>query len=112
MDTQHLITLDHAGAGMILAKDLLDSRGNILVPAKAVLTENLIASLRRHHVEEIAVLAEAADADLPEPAEQFDLAEKLARIDAMFQPHEDEAINMQLKNYVINFFTASHHGKN
>ena len=109
MQAHHIISIENASVGMALAKDLLDRQGNILLPVKAVLTASMIAALMRHHIDEITVLADAADSDAPEP--QFNLATKLARIDHLFRTHENEAINMQLKNYIINYFTANHHGQ-
>ena len=112
MTTPLNIALDQATVGMTLSKDLTDSRGNILLPCNAVLTEKMINVLTRHNISEISVIADKESGASDEATEQLKLQEKMARIELLFKTHEHEAINLQLKNYIINFNTASHHGKN
>ncbi len=58
-----LTPLDNALAGMILAADLLDDSGGMLLPAGATLSESSLNSLRRRGVEAVSIVAEAEPAD-------------------------------------------------
>ncbi|MBA5686761.1 hypothetical protein [Rugamonas apoptosis] len=59
------IAIDQAAAGMILADDLLDAHGAVLLPHGATLTDATLASLRRrgvgHCTVEHAACGEDAD---------------------------------------------------
>lgn len=44
------IGLDQACAGMVIAIDVTDAQGRVLLPRGAVLRDTLLASLRRHDI--------------------------------------------------------------
>lgn len=50
------IALDQAEAGMVLADDLLDSHGAVLLPQGAILTDATLASLRRRGVAHCSIV--------------------------------------------------------
>lgn len=50
------IPLDQVKAGMILSDDLLDSQGNILLAKDIMLTDAILATLRRHRIEAVSVV--------------------------------------------------------
>ena len=52
------IALDDASAGMVLAADLVDGGGAILVPRGATLTDSLLGALRRRGVERCAIVVD------------------------------------------------------
>lgn len=73
------LALDQAAAGMVLADDLRDAGGALLLPAGAVLSEAVLAGLRRRGVAgcrvETAHPAEAAHpANAAEPAAEAEHA--------------------------------------
>lgn len=56
MQNRHTqIALSDASPGMTLSDDVLDTKGNILLPQGVVLTEQILASLQRHLIETVAV---------------------------------------------------------
>jgi len=105
MKPHHIIPLDSATAGMTLSDNLSGSRGEVLLPAGAVLTAGMIASLKRHQVNEISVLK---DVDLAEEEQnnRLKLEKSIERVNTIFKAHEHEMLNRQLKNYVIHYLTS------
>lgn len=83
------IDMQQAEAGMLLAENLLDSGGGILLPQGAPLTDSNIASLRRRGIDTCRVLAPPSfedDALLRQRRERA-----LARLDRIFRhsdPHD------------------------
>ncbi len=60
-----LIPLDDVVPGMMLSDDFLDRRGHVLLPKGSILTEKLLASLRRYEMDLIPVMTQE---DVPEAA--------------------------------------------
>jgi hypothetical protein len=56
------LTLDRATPGMILADDILDSSGNLLLKSGTSLSESTLASLQRYKLGSFTVLGEESDA--------------------------------------------------
>jgi hypothetical protein len=97
----HLIQLTQAAPGMVLSDLLLDRQGQMLLPQGAVLTEAMLASLARHGVEMVPVLAApAASVPLDPDALQ-------ARLDHVFRRHErgndDDWATGILRQYVEDY---------
>ena len=64
METPELsIEIDAAVEGMVLARNLLDNHGGVLLPAGASLTAASLNSLRRRGIEQLQVVAEAEPPD-------------------------------------------------
>jgi hypothetical protein len=78
-----LISLADAHPGMVLGEALLDDKGNVLLAQGAVLTEPMLASLARHGVGMLRILADRVE---PEPA--IDPARVQERLDRVFRKHE------------------------
>ncbi|MEO7495813.1 MAG: hypothetical protein ABIT83_04890 [Massilia sp.] len=80
------IDIDDASAGMTLADDLHDSRGAVLLPAGASLSEATLNSLRRRGIERLCVQAAAAAS---EPADDAALEgereRQCARLQRLFR---------------------------
>ncbi|HYD80820.1 MAG TPA: hypothetical protein VEC06_13510 [Paucimonas sp.] len=51
-----LVPLDQATPGMVLADDLTDAQGNILVAEGVTLSEAMLNSLRRHRIESLSIV--------------------------------------------------------
>jgi Skp family chaperone for outer membrane proteins len=77
-----LIPLLDASPGMVLGEVLRDEKGNVLLAQGVVLTEAMLASLARHGVELLPILAAACAA----PA--LDAAQVQQRLDRVFRKHE------------------------
>jgi hypothetical protein len=78
-----LIQLAQAAPGMVLSDVLLDRQGQMLLPQGAVLTESVLASLGRHGVEMVPVVAAGADSAPP-----LDPVAVQARLDHVFRRHQ------------------------
>ncbi|WP_317202943.1 hypothetical protein [Janthinobacterium sp.] len=76
-----LIDLEQARAGMLLADDLTDANGTVLLPGGAALTEANLASLRRRGIESCRVAEAEAQEDEAARAQRHALAQqRLARL--------------------------------
>jgi len=90
--------------GMVLSDELLDTHGQVLLPAGAVLTERMLERLQDHGIESLAVVDDAP-ADPAQTAAEREA--HLARIAVLFRRHdpanaEDPAANM-LRTLVTEF---------
>ena len=79
------IDIDAASEGMILAQNLLDSGGKVLLPEGASLSASSLASLRRRGIEQlcIQVVAEASEAD--QAAVEAERARQCQRLQHLFR---------------------------
>ncbi|MDB5918975.1 MAG: hypothetical protein JWR40_3209 [Massilia sp.] len=57
------IDLDDAAAGMILAAEVLDHQGSVLLSAGAALTEPLLTSMRRRGIDHVQVVDDSVSAE-------------------------------------------------
>ena len=98
---QHL-TLAEVKPGMVLSDELLDERGQILLPKGARLTAATIALLPRHGIAMLAVLCSAAaPASAPDPlAVELRLASLFRKND--IDDHDDWATGI-LRRYLQDF---------
>jgi hypothetical protein len=78
-----LISLSDARPDMVLGAVLRDDNGNVLLAQGAVLTEHMLASLARHGVETLPIVAAGAE---PEP--EIDPVVVQERLDRVFRKHE------------------------
>jgi hypothetical protein len=62
MELHMQLTLDQACPGMILAEDMRDAGGNLLLKSGTSLTESMLASLQRYTIGRFSVLGEEGDA--------------------------------------------------
>ncbi|ALK98830.2 hypothetical protein AM586_24160 [Massilia sp. WG5] len=90
-----------AEPGMVLGEMLRDGNGNVLLAQGVVLSEGMLASLARHGVELLPILA----AGRPEPV--VDPARVQDRLDRVFRKHErgnhgDWASNI-LRQYIEDY---------
>ena len=71
------LPLEEAQAGMVLADDVCDARGTVLLPKGAGLTETALTSLARRGVEVLAVLVPLELTDDQIAARQAELTQRL-----------------------------------
>ena len=50
------VDLDDASAGMVLAVDVLDHQGSVLLPKGAALSDSLLTSMRRRGIDSVQVV--------------------------------------------------------
>lgn len=96
MNQRHqYLTLDHTSAGMVLADEVMDKQGHILLPAGAVLTEQLIHSLQNHGVGQVFIL-------VPQSEEQIEQKralhqQKIDRLPQIFRHCGDNSASLELR---------------
>ncbi|NHZ42042.1 hypothetical protein [Massilia aquatica] len=81
------IGIDEASEGMVLACDLRDAGGAVLLPAGATLGAASLASLRRRGIERLQVVGalDSADAALDAAALQAERERQCARLQHLFR---------------------------
>jgi hypothetical protein len=98
---QH-IALTQVQAGMVLSDELLDTQGHVLLPRGTTLTEDMLASLRRHNIEALPIVHKPSATDVVQTTEQ-----RRKRIDYLFRKsgldHEAGHATRQLRDLVLRF---------
>jgi hypothetical protein len=92
------LSLEKISAGMVLADDLLDRQGHVLLPAGISLTENMLKSLAHHEVHQVCILVDVQE-DISAPSQQ----EKLARLEQLFRMTPRSAATDSLYTYLKNY---------
>ena len=99
--TYQLTPLAEARPGMVLGEALRDEKGNVLLAQGVALNEAMLASLARHGVELLPILA-AGRAEAP-----IDRAAVQERLDRVFRKHErgnhDDWATGILRQYIEDF---------
>lgn len=90
------VALQDAEPGMILSDDVFDPQGQILLPAKTVLSEKTLASLARHDVEWLHI--EAGHMSPEEESAQH--AYYAQRIPYLFRQPDDSPAAALLQQYL------------
>ena len=98
---QH-IALTQVQAGMVLSDELLDIQGHVLLPRGTALTEDMLASLRRHNIEALPVAQKPSATDVAQTSEQ-----QRKRIDYLFRNsdlgRDANHASLQLRDLVLRF---------
>lgn len=84
----HYLPLQKVIADMVLADNLLDKQGHILLPAGTCLSAAMIASMHHHDIHQLSILID--DASEPEQDREISLQAKMDRLDAIFRHAEKE----------------------
>ncbi|MES2041883.1 MAG: hypothetical protein V4495_29050 [Pseudomonadota bacterium] len=93
----HYLPLSKVTPGTVLADDLLDKVGHVLLPAGTTLTERMLQAIAQHDIHQLSVEGDAGT----EQEEIEDLATKLSRIEKIFRQADDAEPASILKSYVI-----------
>lgn len=57
----HYLSLHKVTAGMVLADNLLDKLGHVLLPSGTALTETMLTSLAHHNIHQLSILIDNAN---------------------------------------------------
>ncbi|MNR99669.1 hypothetical protein D3C72_309080 [compost metagenome] len=93
------VALDEVTPGMVLADNLLDAQGQILLPKGAELTEQTIASLHRHDINSLRIF-------MGELSEEESAAQRTylqARLTRLFRNSDDQDAAGLLHRYISKF---------
>ncbi|MFZ6745920.1 hypothetical protein ACO0LC_22060 [Undibacterium sp. JH2W] len=95
----HYLPLSKVSPGTVLADDLLDKVGHVLLPAGTTLTERMLQAIAHHDIHQLSV---AGAPNLKQENTQ-DMAAQLDRIDKIFRHIGDSEPANILKAYVIHY---------
>ena len=98
------LTLDQAAPGMILANDMHDAGGNLLLKSGTSLTESTLASLQRYDIGSFAVLGEESAVD--DTAARELIQRRLAKL---FRGCSDGAASRSLRDWLIQYRLGKSH---
>jgi hypothetical protein len=87
------VDLDDAAAGMVLASEVLDHQGSVLLPAGAALSEQLLTSMRRRGIDSVRIVDDSVSSAELE-AERERVAQ---RLDHLFRRPDGGAAQAQLR---------------
>lgn len=93
------LPLEEIMPGMVLADNLLDAQGQILLPKDATLTEQTIESLRKHGVSSLRIFM----GELSDEEKAAQRAYLKARIARLFRNSDDQDANGLLHHYIQEF---------
>lgn len=92
------IRLDQACAGMVIAADVTDREGGVLLPRGAVLRETRLALLRRHHVTLLNIVPQAQ----PGGADPRMVVLR-ERVERLFRKRGDSPLMSRLERAVLDY---------
>ncbi|MFZ6816547.1 hypothetical protein ACO0K3_18915 [Undibacterium sp. Rencai35W] len=95
------LSLSEISAGRVLADDLLDKQGHVLLPAGVMLTDSMLASVANHHIRQLSVVTESEqDEDLDEASVNALKQHQLARLNILFRHIDDQMPTSILLDYL------------
>lgn len=92
------LPIPRISAGMVLADELLDKLGHVLLPAGTKLTQNMINSMEHHDVHQLSIVVEETEEEMQE-----DLAakqKKRERLSVVFRHAPYPEPTASLKAYI------------
>lgn len=93
------MALEDVTPGMVLADNLLDAQGQILLPKGAELSEQMLESLRRHDIASLRIFM----GELSEEESAAQRAYQQARVTCLFRNSDDKDANGLLHRYIRKF---------
>ena len=87
-DQHHYLPISKIEAGMILANELLDKQGQVLLPAGTILSKQMLASLLLHDIHQLSVLTNDVEAT---PLNEAHIENTKQRLEVIFRhaPFDD-----------------------
>lgn len=82
-EKHHYIPISKVQQGMVLANELLDKQGQVLLPTGFVLTEKTISSLLHHDIHQVSILI--ADLEAENELEGDESENKILRLNTIFR---------------------------
>jgi|GEM_PF-6715273 len=93
-----VLAIDEIQAGAILAREVLDARGEMLLPAGAILTGPMFSSLARRGIERLAVV-DSTPCDIDLDAERRRIDERMTILFRGSRGRAAEAIRRLVAEY-------------
>ncbi|MFZ6772680.1 hypothetical protein ACO0LB_08165 [Undibacterium sp. SXout7W] len=90
------LPLATATSGMVLAEDVLDKLGHVLLPAGTTLTDKMLHSLEQHDIHQLSINSEVTSEADQEQEHQV----KIERLKVIFRHGPYDAPTSYLQNYI------------
>lgn len=88
-------------AGMILADELLDKLGHVLLPAGTKLTQNMLNAMEHHDVHQLSIVIEETDEEKQEA--QLARQKKRERLNLVFRHAPYDEPTSILQSYIVKY---------
>ena len=105
MDNRHqYLSIKNIKPGMVLADDLMDKLGRILLPAGTLLTDKILLSITQHHILQLSILV----SELPgeEQDQALERQKKIDRLQQLFRHGPFESPTNILEAYINKYRTG------
>lgn len=89
---------------MVLADDLMDKLGRILLPAGTMLTDNMLKSVSHHHILQLSILVEEIPGE--EQDHVLEHVQKIDRLAHLFRHGPYESPTSILQAYLYKYRTG------
>ena len=95
------LSIKNIKPGMVLADDLMDKLGRILLPAGTTLTDKILKSITQHHILQLSILV----SELPgeEQDQTLERQKKIERLQRIFRHAPEESPANLLLAYLIKY---------
>lgn len=105
MENRHqYLSMKNIKPGMVLADDLMDKLGRILLPAGTTLTEKTLKSIAQHQILQLSIFVSELPGEERDPA--LERQKKLGRIAQLFRHGPYQSPTDLLQEYVIKYRTG------
>ncbi|MES2356120.1 MAG: hypothetical protein V4568_17285 [Pseudomonadota bacterium] len=94
------LSLAQVCPGMVLADDVFDTRGNLILKQGTLLTESVLNSLRRYKIQTIAVVAQEGEVVADEVDDAVAKQQIQERLDRLFRHTSDDVATRSLRDWV------------
>jgi hypothetical protein len=99
MSARHqYMSLHEISAGMVLADNLLDKLGHILLPAGVCLSESMLKSIQNHQIHQLSILIDDPSGEVQNDAEEGQ--KKRDRLEYLFRQDPNDAPSNTLLIYL------------
>jgi hypothetical protein len=102
MDNRHqYLAIKNIKPGMVLADDLIDKLGRILLPAGTKLTDKILKSITQHQIVQLSILVNEVPGE--EQDHELEKQKKIDRLEQLFRHGPYESPTNILKTYIYKY---------
>jgi hypothetical protein len=96
----HYLPIQTVTPGMVLADELLDKVGHVLLPAGTALTVSMLEHMAHHDIHFLSILSDVEENEAELAAENELLQKKFERVDYLFRHNRDQPPASLLYAYI------------
>ena len=102
MENRHqYLSIKNIKPGMILADDLMDKLGRILLPAGTLLTEKALKSIAQHHILQLSIFVNELPGEEHDP--ELERQKKIDRLKQLFRHGPYQSPTNLLEEYIVKY---------